>query len=157
MHYEQQPVLKDSLANKIALEELVKLKAIPELIFLLDSGVAKQSIEAVLQFRPEETIPVFMKWQIDSKKTIADNVSGVSGTDNNSFADAFARYGESAIPVLIPYLGDDSEVVRTLASYMLLLIGDPVLPAIKKVLRSGNARAIEKASYILGQLSIERD
>lgn len=147
----------DSPANKIAVEELKKLKALPELVFLLDSRAASEAMDALLQFRPDETIPLFMKWQITSKRTVYGNAYELKTKDNNSFAGALASYGESAIPVLIPYLGDDSDAVRTLTSNTLLLIGDPVLPAMRKAARSGNERVVEQATYILGQLSIERD
>jgi hypothetical protein len=146
-----------SPASKIAVQELRKLKAIPELIMLLDLDVASQAMDALLQVRPDETIPLLMQWQINTKKTIYSNMNGSHIIDNNSYAGALARYGKSAVPVLIPYLGDENNVVRTLASDTLLLIGEPAVPLLTKALKAGNSLIVDQATYILGQLSTERD
>lgn len=143
--------------NTIAVQELSKLKAIPELILLLDLDVAPLAMDALIQLPSNETIPLLMKWQINTKKTIHSTMNGPHIISSNSYAGAFARYGKSAVPVLIPYLGDESNVVSTLARDTLLLIGNPAIPALKQALHSENTRVVEQATYVLTRISIERD
>ena len=53
---------------------------------------------------------------------------------------------------MTPYLGDERANVRELSTQILLRMGKPAIPALKKVLLSNNLNASKRAAYILGML-----
>jgi hypothetical protein len=141
-----------SSANSIAIEELVKLKAIPELISLLNSNSTPTAIEALLQFRPDETIPLLMKWQENNKQLFYEPTKGSATNDDDYYYKEFAKYGAVAIPELISYLDDKNKKIRGLATGILLKMGAPVVPSLNKMLHSNNYLVVNHAAYILGML-----
>ncbi len=142
-----------SHATFIAVEELVKLKAIPELVSLIGSNVTEKVMPALLQFRPEEIIPVVMKRQVTNKDLYYGNgLINFRNPQGFFLPEELAKYGVSAVPELIPYLSDEHKEVRELATQILLEMGKPAVPELKKIMHSQNSLAVKQSAYILGKL-----
>ena len=136
----------------IAINELTKLKAIPDLVSLLNSSDYREVMDGILQFSPNETIPTFMEWKAKDKQLIyADERGNNSGKDEN-YSLEIAKYGAPAVPVLMPYIGDQNSKVKDFATQILLKIGESAVPALKQILTSKNNTDVTQAAYILGML-----
>lgn len=129
------------------------MKAIPEIVSVLYAvGVNKNATEALLQFHPKETIPEIMQWQATHEQLNDANGTTYDSRGKYDYGAEFAKYGESAIPELIPYLGDENKKVRLLATRILQKIGKPAVPSLNKMLSSNNFLTVNNSAYILGML-----
>ena len=140
------------LAGRIGREELIKLKAIPELISSLNSLNSQEIAQALLQFPPRETIPALMNWQATNEHPLYSNQSEYSRGNDDEVSTELAKYGVIAVLELTPYLSDEVGAVRGLSTEILLRIGKPAIPALKEVFLSDNHNASNRAAYILGML-----
>ena len=136
---------------KIAIKELSRLNAIPELVSLLNSSDYQEVMEGILQLSPSETIPTIMEWEANDKRLIYAPGNFHSQKDEN-YCVEIAKYGAKAVPALTPYLGDENSKVKEFATQILLKIGQPTVPALKQMLVSKNNNEVTQAAYILGML-----
>ncbi len=139
-------------ANIIAIEELANLRAMPELVSGLQGSNNQKVMESLLKLRPNETIPVIMEWQANHEHLLYNSENESYSASELNYCKEFAKYGEKAVPELIPYLGDDSKKVTTLATNILREIGAPAVPELKKMLSSNNFLVVNNSAYILGML-----
>lgn len=77
----------------MAIEELIKLKAIPEIISSSNSINSQEIAQALLQFPPRETIPLLMIWQSTNKEPLFSNKSDFSRRRDFEFSTELAGYG----------------------------------------------------------------
>ncbi len=137
-------------ASSIAITELVKLNAIPDLVSSLDSRNAEEVTQALLQFHPSETIPLLMKWQLNGKESGYNEGTGYYSRKDEYYSAEFAKYGLRAVPELIPYLGDENKKVRLFTTQIFRKIGPRAIPVLKSLLDSNNFLIVNQAAYILG-------
>jgi hypothetical protein len=138
--------------SKAAIDELVKLKAVPQLLAMLPkvelnrywNSVPPIAFSALRTFKTEEVLPQIMKTFRNVPEKGLDY--GVSRE--------IARFGESAIPILLNSLASDDKYEVNWAQYSLLEFGLFAKPQLMEALKHGKGYRQYGSAIVLSELKV---